>query len=320
MITYLATYPRSGASLAQNLVFRGLGRVVSAVKAGGGDNQFLDRWGVTHGPETAANMSAGLIWDDRVTTYLDDGRPRRIILPGPLDYLTEERRRAFAAEDTNFIIKLHAPPFERYFEGERAINVVRHPGAVLWSYFRYLVDFVMERDADHIFERPPPTLSRVIAGETPFGDWSDYHRAWEAAGLPRLVLRYETLAADAAPQIDRIGAFLETPVLSHEVMDFATYAARFPGKGLRGASEGYEAFYTAPQLGVLNDRHGALMARLGYDPPAAEAGGEAGQVERLERIMETAWTWGQRFNEQRRAAGQRILSLNAKLGRPPAPD
>lgn len=312
MIIYLATYPRSGNSLLQRVISSGLQRRTSQIKGGGSDPNYGARWEVKV-PNGPIDWHEDVVWDERTAVYPLKGERYRLIMPGPIEYLTETRRKSFAKESNVFFLKLHDLPFSSYMEGEKVIQIVRHPGAVLWSYFRYLVDFTLAGNGDHIFERPPPTLDRVIDGEIPFGDWSSYHQAWESVTAPKLNIRFEDLASDAAGVIDAIGEFAGLEVRNREFPTFKEHADRFANADLRGTSEGYERFYATAQLEHLMARHGAMMTKLGYAPPELGLGFGSEQLRRMEAIMAVAWQWGQNFDRERKVAGERAARFHDRL-------
>jgi hypothetical protein len=175
------------------------------------------------------------------------------------------------------------------------------------------MDFVLERDGDHMFERPPVTLDRVIEGDVAFGDWSDYHLAWgpalEALGPRALVLRYAEMGRRPAEVLETLSGFIGQRVERREVEDFQSYRARFAGKGLRGSEQGYEPFFTRRQLERLWERHGAVARKLGFTEPDYDWAAEAEQIERLTRVIEIAWEWGRVFDGQRRRLNHRLEGM-----------
>jgi hypothetical protein len=320
MIFYLATYPRTGNSQLQSFIAKNFCFLTSQVKTGGAgaDPKSAD-WRLSKDVAERAAWPDTTLWNDRIYTYcrrvpegievgFDRDRRWRYLASGPAP--TPEVRKLLAAEPQPFFIKTHALPFEDYFDGEHVIQVHRAPGAVLWSYFRYQLDFVLARNADRMFERPPLTLDRVIDGDVAFGDWSVYHRAWrpvlEALGPRALVLRYGDMGRETAKVLETLSSFLDQPVVKFDVPDFDTYKARFAGMGLRGSEQGYEAFYTRSQLVRLWERHGAVATELGFTEPDYDLAAEAEQIERLNKISETAWTWGGTFDVQRRKMNTRL--------------
>lgn len=62
----------------------------------------------------------------------------RILRPLRHHQFTEEMRAAFSQDATRFFIKSHHPPWKEYLDGEYVVQIVRHPGPTIWSYYRYL--------------------------------------------------------------------------------------------------------------------------------------------------------------------------------------
>lgn len=323
MIYYLATYPRSGNSQLQSFIVRNFCFLASQVKV---QTTFVapPDWDVQNQPRPD-DWPPSTLWDERTATYRrfapDDvpvgfDRDRRWryyhsgVVPSP------DTRERLAREPEPFFIKTHDLPFDRYFDGEHVIQIRRDPGAVMWSYFRYQMDFTLERNADHMFEAAPPTLERTIAGEVPFGDWSAYHDAWDAAlpglGERAMQIRFTDMGARTEETLQKIGAFIGHPIERADVEDFQSYNSRFAGKGLRGSDLAYEQFYTRAQLELLWDRHGVQARRNGFAEPQFDLAAADDQIARLTRIIETAWEWGGRFDRERRELARRFERLVAK--------
>jgi len=303
MIVYIATYPRSGNSLLQHMIRRNFRHLTSQIKAGVKSipvalkmmRQQTQGFDLVHAAKPLPDWTEDVLWHERLAAYRFEGEPwRRVILPGPIETLTEEFRQALARESNFFFLKTHNLPFERYFEGEFAIQSVRHPGAVHWSYFRHQNDFIIPRRlGESLFDQKPPTLDNVILGETNFGSWSAYQNAWRKAGErlgPRfLSFAFETLTADQLATLERIAALLGLPMTGREVVSFEAFRQRFPGKDLRGASDGYEQYYSERQLDLLWSTHGATALTYAYAPPDKTLACPDEQVRRLAQLLATAW-------------------------------
>jgi hypothetical protein len=317
VIVYLATYPRSGNDLLQAIIRRNLRRLTSNVAGESPSAEAFQAaidtpgWEVEAAPTATPGSPAGLLWNDRTALYRFGEEPRRrMLLPGPIARLDQATREALAGEEELFFLKLHHPPFKAYLPGEKVIQVVRHPGAALWSLFRFLIDTRLPTAAHTLFKRPALTVESVIEGDPLFGDWSDYHRAWLGAarrlGSRHLLLRFEDAVADAGSAARQIAAFLDLPVVSEERVDFESYRARRDGMDLRGTSRGYEPFFTIRQLVELWERHGPVAEAFGYQPPDYGAACDNAQIRRLQAIIAAAWPRGRQVESE-------VLDLNEQI-------
>lgn len=206
--------------------------------------------------------------------------------------LNPTERKRLAAVKTRYFVKTHDLPYPEFFDGERVIQLVRHPGACLWSYFRMLVDHQIPRMQNQVLRRAPLTIEAVTAGNAPQGDWSAYTNAWTAAGerlgTNFLRMRYEDVLSDHMAALRKIVDLTVSrggqriDILSDAPPNFELYRSRRPNMGLRGVSEGYEPFYTRRQLEALWSAHGALAETFGYTPPDFDAAGsQDAQIDRL---------------------------------------
>lgn len=261
MLIYLATYPRSGNSLLQRILKDSFGLSCSQVKV-------------------AADPLGGI----------PNALPKFISRED-----LSRTREELAASPRIHLVKLHDRPFENLHPGERVIQTVRHPGASLWSYFRYECQAVLSKRGRRVFDNPAPTLDNIIEGDVNVGSWSDYQRAWDAFRLAHntqcLLLQYEDVVADRRSAVTELSGFLRISIVSERTdsSDFSQFRTRFPGWGLRGTSEGYEAFYSAAQLKRLWLLHGPCAEQHGYSPPALERAAAGDQVEWLQQLVEFAW-------------------------------
>ncbi len=305
MIVYIATYPRSGNSLVQRIVGGNFRYLITQVKAGFRSPdaalrllQAAKQAEIVHTPTQDRPWPEEVEWNQWLALCRLRGEEwRRIILHSTLDAYTDTFREALAREANVFFVKTHHLPFPRYFEGEFVVQVVRHPGATLWSYFRYLHDFILARGKDRMFAEPPMTLERVIRGDVNFGSWSSYYREWSKAdellGERYLLTPFEELIADQPAFSERLGAWLHLPAVAHGSVDFEAFRAKFPGKDLRGTSDGYERFYTRGQLDLLWSEHGETALKYGYRHPDFGLGSPDEQIRRLEQLILAAWTAAQ---------------------------
>ncbi len=299
MLFYLATYPRSGNSLLQRILALNFGQLSSQVKVGarpGRQPLQVPGWRMEAAAEPVADWPEQTVWNGWTAVYRRDadGQPwRRYLTPAPIDAFTEDFRRSLAGEQAAFFVKTHDRPFNRYFDGEHVLQVVRDPGPVIWSCFRYLTQHVLQGRALRPFEQPAPTLERIIAGDVQFGGWSDDHRDWAAAsaGLgPRYrQMRYRQMIDDQAGFRDALADFAGLEPVSTDPVNFETYRRKRAALDLRGTDDGYEQFFSHDQLERLWTTHGEIAQRLGFPPPDLEAAGANDQLARLTELLDLAW-------------------------------
>ena len=97
------------------------------------------------------------------------------------------------------------------------------------------------------------------------------------------------MIADQLSILKRLTQWLNLPLVTDKPINFETLRARYPGKDLRGVSEGYERYYSARQLDLLWDRHGAVATEYGYAPPDRTIACPDEQVRRLDILISAAW-------------------------------
>ena len=313
MLVYLATYPRSGNAFLQQIIRANFGLFASQIVAGVNSREAAIAQLARMAPALQQKSDPA---DGYVVSVSKAGENwSKRLLPIDLELLTEDVRRTLAESAEPFFLKLHDRPFRKYLPGEYVIQLVRHPGAVLWSYFRYANDVDLGLSGDAIYEQFAPTVENVIRGHVGYGHWSSYHADWDAVrkaiGSRFLFLRYEEVAADPATAATRVAQLASLPLRAGGVTDFARYRERHPGWDLRGTSEGYESYFSAPQLALLWQQHGAWAERFGYAPPAEDRAAPKEQVERLERLVEMAW---RKAREQNRSwLGKAVSGIAARV-------
>ncbi len=324
VIIYVATFPRSGNNLLQRTLRQNFERMTSQIAGKPWSveayQEALDRggtgWRIQAGADLKSDWPETLHWDARTAVYSwKQGPARRFILPSPIDYFTPELRTALAAEDELFLFKTHHLPFDDFLEGERVIQVVRHPGASIWSLFRMVVDSHLPVTGAKLFHRPPPTLSQIIERDSLFGNWSEYHRAWSVAaeqlGSRFLLMRFEDLVGSREQSLARIGGFLDLELACSDPVPFEAYRNRWPHMDLRGTSEGFEQYYTAQQLERLWRTHAEAAETFGYAAPNFDAAADDAHLRRLEDVIETAWTRGRQCEDELAALRSQLRTLQA---------
>lgn len=181
MIVYVASYPRSGNSWLRNI----LGLNWRYLTTSG----YYEDWAALRkncsrydlkdiSDAGEIGIDGNVVSENLLAAYINPvtGEKRPYLRPGCLQWLTEEKRAYLAANTNIFFIKTHEKPFERYFPGERVLQVVRHPIATIWSHFVFHQNFNDPND-------PPVSLEDAIVGTVKFGSWSDYYSAWSREGL-----------------------------------------------------------------------------------------------------------------------------------------
>jgi hypothetical protein len=162
MLVYIASYPRAGNSLVQQLIHAFFQYPTASVYQSKDhpryqkNFRYATNWRMPDeisskdkfGRGTILDRLAGrgLLWNEWIALYdrtVPSGEKNcRYILRGCLRMLTPQRRKRLAAEEAVFFVKTHERPFEHFFEGEYVIQPVRHPGAVFRSYYN------LRRDKD----------------------------------------------------------------------------------------------------------------------------------------------------------------------------
>lgn len=155
MIIYLASYPRSGNSWLQRIFAHYFGIDYSNYyREEGGKNNL----------ELIDNSVVGEV-------FIKRGENIRLADNSGL-ILSPILRKKIALEKNVYIIKTHQIPFDEYYEGEHVINIIRHPGAVVWSYFNFKRDFNQNSDS----------IEEIIIGDTFVGSWGDHVSRWQKFG------------------------------------------------------------------------------------------------------------------------------------------
>jgi len=268
VIVYLATYPRSGNSWVQNLLLENFGRETTDIHARVRRDGRYDsgpRASTRRGGErTRATDPRPEELDDWFVPYVNplrDGWTHRRLLRGCQDVLTRRHRKELAKSDEVYFLKTHHAPFERYFRGERVVQVVRNPGAALWSYAQFRLSM----------RGVQPPMTEFIRGSIGYGSWATYHEAWaEAAGRLRrryVCWTYEEMFDNEPAICERLASFTGAPVLSWSRRSFDDYHAASPIQIRAGEATGWERHYSSGELHELWSRHRRMMEHFGYREP-----------------------------------------------------
>jgi hypothetical protein len=290
MIIYIASYPRSGNSLTQRTIITYFERPITALNAksrkaeffANGGAYFVKNWHYNVQPTSGNKQIWQILWDklnNRIFKIYDlnkwialydlDVPPYnkncRYLLPGCKKVLTPKNRQLLAGDcNSHIFLKTHELPFKEYFEGEYVIQPIRHPGAVLWSYFNLMK--ANNHDDSKI------SLEKVIRGSVGFGSWSNYHQMWSQA-IPllngRLIrIRFEDLLSHPFKACDQISATIGLGYNpANKMASFEELNQKDPKHFRAGQANGWEEHYTCKQIQLLKNLHGSTMQQLGYEMP-----------------------------------------------------
>lgn len=287
MIIYIASYPRSGNSLTQRTIITHFERPISALNPrsrkaeffASGKASFLKNWRYDAKLPSNRQKIWQVLWDklnERTFKIYDlskwialydlnvppYSKNCRYLMPGCKNVLTPKNRQLLAADrNSHIFIKTHQLPYKEYFEGEYVIQPIRHPGAVLWSYYNLLK---AEGNDINI------SLEKVIRGKIGIGSWSNYHQIWSQV-IPllkdRLIrIRFENLLSNPIKACDRISATIGLKYNSANKMpSFEELNQKNPQHFRAGKATGWEEHYTDNQIQLLEKLHGPTMKKLGYE-------------------------------------------------------
>ena len=179
---------------------------------------------------------------------------------GGLESIVQRKaiREALAADEEVYFLKTHLLPYEKYFPGEKVVQIVRHPGASIWSYYLFL---------NRNFQ-PRYSLEDVLTGRVPFGAWSDYHQKWlnavSSLGNQYFRLSYEGLFEHEEDYGRKIGEWLGLPVLGKSVPAFSYFQSLSSHLVRKGDPDDWKLHFSEEQMTMLFETHGNTMKLLGY--------------------------------------------------------
>ncbi len=291
MIIYIASYPRSGNSWIQTLLFEKF-RIVSSSLYKRSEEQKLFKAidpgyhfpSITEELYTSAYSKLDEFIDvhqERLSSthfteedrfflqespirelFIPYGNDRRLLLSGSKPLLEFPIVRQYLASNENlFFIKTHEWPYDTYYPGEKVLHIVRNPGAVAWSYLHFLRDF----------DGFVASLEEIILGHVGFGDWSQYHQLWMLEQQKRqenfCLIFYEDLAKDYLAQVKKISDFIQIPIIGSEDISFEELHRIKPKLIREGKATNWEKNFTNYQLKLLWNKHKDMMSLLGYSEP-----------------------------------------------------
>ncbi|MDH5505839.1 MAG: sulfotransferase domain-containing protein [Anaerolineae bacterium] len=273
MIFYIASYPRSGNTWVRGFIGSQFGRLPAAVHGPRRNGRRLEEW--VHWASVAYNLRVTYPITGELASILDIDLPQHwfaaywfegekdnphfTLVPGFETDLSDGVRQKLCTSQEKLFFKTHSRPFPHYFPGEFVIQVVRHPGASLWSYYNFMCDI---RGSDL-------TLDDIILGKVNFGRWDDYHLAWTKSskilGSRYLQVKYEDLFGQELAFCQRLSEFLGLPIINDVFKSFEESKKMRPLLAREGKPTGWHSHYSPVQLDALFQEHGNLMKILGYD-------------------------------------------------------
>lgn len=182
------------------------------------------------------------------------------LLPGCASVLTPRNRQKLANDQNCFFIKTHALPYEKYFDNEYIIQIVRHPSLVFDSYLSFL----------NMNDNQATTIDEVIRGKVPYGSWSEWHQKWEQAisslNNRFLRLRFEDTLLDTLKSCAQIKSLISLDYNpTKELTSFEKLHERNPNYYRSGKSDSQENLYSPNEINLIHELHGVTMKQLGYE-------------------------------------------------------
>jgi glycosyltransferase involved in cell wall biosynthesis/uncharacterized coiled-coil protein SlyX len=294
MIIYLASYPRSGNSWVQSLLFKSFRLITSSIYQHPNREEdfrlFIEIDPKFKFPEISEDIytSAYTQFAEMVSSNKDRftvdslsdadfsflnhssiqellkpyGKEQHYLLSGNQAILEYPLIRQYlAASEHLLVIKTHERPYQTYYPGEKVIQIIRNPGAAFWSYLHFLKDY------DGI----TTTLEDLIFGNIGFGDWSQYQQLWllERQKRPEsfCLVYYEDLTQNSKEQVEKISEFINRPISSVGEVPFEKSHRAWPVMVREGKATNWEKNYTITQLELIWNRHKDFMSILGYTEP-----------------------------------------------------
>lgn len=241
MLVYLATYPRCGAALLRDTI--------------------AINWGLA-----TANLYEPVVWSDELEVSptscpallaYNAGPVRRRMLKSPVrGTLTPDVRQRLAASPELFLLKTHERPPSETFDGEIAIQMVRHPGAALVSYWRLQNRLKGEDLSFNLFN----------GGARTGGLWGEYHAAWSNTDMPLNRMRYEDYLDQPGAIVWWLASALGLPAPANpKIFTMRDAHARNPVRNPGAGVNGWKDALTPAKIARLWELHGDVAAGLGYD-------------------------------------------------------
>lgn len=252
MLVYLSSYPRSGNTWVRYLIGHHFGYNSASLYSE---------------PDGAPNLEYHEDGTFDLLSYFEVLRRPGVIRPmlvnacGPV--LSPALRQQLGQSENCFFLKTHELPYEHYFKGEYVLYLTRTPGALFWSYYRYL------RRNEPAYAQV--TLDEVIAGNVPFGCWSTHIQAWFAAremlGERFMLCSYEELSQNEARIQQLLGACTGLPDTTppYPLERLEHWHRLAPHLYRKEEQSIWRPHFSPPQLRRIRQLHGDVMRQLGYD-------------------------------------------------------
>jgi hypothetical protein len=254
VLVYLASYPRSGNTWVRHLIGHHFGYNSASLYAE---------------PHGAPNLEWRADGTFELFSYFEvlrrPGVQQRMLMNACGPVLSPALREQLGQSEDCFFLKTHELPFGHYFPGEHVLYMTRTPGAVFWSYIRYL----HKNEAAYA----ATTLDQVIAGEVPFGSWSGHVLAWLAArevlGERLILCSYEELTRNESRIGELLGPVTGLPDVTppHPLQRLDHWHQVAPTLYRKEAESVWRPRFTPDQLRRVRELHGEAMRRVGYDTP-----------------------------------------------------
>jgi hypothetical protein len=199
---------------------------------------------------------------DALLTYSAPGEAevRLLLKPGCLSLLETNERHFLAQLDQKIFVKTHELPPSSPIEGELAVQMIRHPGAALASYFALERHFGASSGEF-------PLLMNIIKGHCNFGAWSDYHSAWGETKMPVHRVSYEDAHTKELDVAASIGSFLGFSQPPTKADFFSSRHAVAPLRYPSGSIDAWIDNFPRDEMKMLRATHKEIARKFGYFIP-----------------------------------------------------
>jgi sulfotransferase family protein len=234
MITWLASYPRSGNTYLRTL---------------------LHHYHGTHTHHIYYDVAVND--EERSVAEMTGGRPRPMPIP------------EMAAARDNFFVKTHELPADDF----PALYLVRDGRDALISYAHFILRSRETEEGRPIEDRPDAfrqTLHDLIHYKASFGGWSAHVLAWTGRSVPTAVIKFEELVSLADPfpivhkTLQAIGCNLGAPVRTSAPPTFARLQERSSRMFRRGKIGAWRSEMPPDLVELFWKENRLAMERMGY--------------------------------------------------------
>jgi hypothetical protein len=248
MIVYVATWPRCGNSVLRDLFWLNWRVTVT--------DPYMPESGLATWRRIMTEKH-GIVIDPDEPQIFRLG-PNAGLVPGWLAWLTEERRQQLAADSATYYLKTHEPPFERYFPGERVVQMVRHPLPACWSWH------CLSKEDKEL----APEFLAVKGNGTTLPGYVAFHERWLNAPVPLIRLAYERHFLNPEATVRTIAAYHRLPLDEPKVASFTTMNTMNPVRYRAGKVAGWQG--TEAQADAIWAACAPVAAKLGYHAKTPE--------------------------------------------------